>query len=606
MWDAGEIITTQALAVCHKRPGIAYFTNRRLAWVPQGGLAPTVSVKHDDISTLFVNAETSPKVMLKVVELKPNTSHAFIFTSGNALKERNEFKEGIASILALRQARASAGASGSTVGTPTTSGGAGSSAAGSPAVSDTSAPGTPRTPSQSRMGATRRGLNGTGPSAELKIRFGLLKQNKELAMLHKELVMGKHVSEEEFWESRKHLLRNKAAMDKQQKGQSSAWLDLKPETGESNDVKYVMTPQVIHSVCQQYPSIKRAYDTFVPDKLSEAEFWKRYFQSRFFHRSRSGRGANEPDDDIFDKALEEDEEETKNAPKRIKLDHINKLVDLSTTEEDRLESFTSPDSTMAAGKTKESKEAMPLIRRFNRYAQRVLNSTIGPKKPSSTPEPFNMNGVERAIVLEDLQEQKEASRIMLDIQDTRRYFESQGGDLKSSKIPENQACFSYHQCVLIKCLQNAAEILQLLYDDFRSHKVELNKPFYIPATTFDALMKNVKANRAKMMPPQDGSQLLPPQLYQDALSCHAAGNEILRHFWASTGMDKAAKHLRMIESLKKIRDENIKSLLIQASSLDGPCLDAMKMMLKPMQNAIHKALKHAEMTRPKMAPRKIV
>lgn len=137
--------------------------------------------------------------------------------------------------------------------------------------------------------------------------------------------------------------------------------------------------------------VKRAYDAFVPDKLSEGEFWKRYFQSRFFHRSRSGRGANEPDDDIFDKALEEDEEETKSAPKRIKLDHINRLVDLSTTEEDHFEPFTTPDSTMAAGKTKESKEAMPLIRRFNRYAQRVLNSTVGPKKPSTGPELFNVS-----------------------------------------------------------------------------------------------------------------------------------------------------------------------------------------------------------------------
>jgi len=49
-----------------------------------------------------------------------------------------------------------------------------------------------------------------------------------------------------------------------------------------------------------------------------------------------------------------------------------------------------------------------------------------------------MSGVERAIVMEDLQEQKEASKIVLDIQDTRRYFESQGGDAKSSKIAEGQ------------------------------------------------------------------------------------------------------------------------------------------------------------------------
>ena len=40
--------------------------------------------------------------------------------------------------------------------------------------------------------------------------------------------------------------------------------------------------------------------------------------------------------------------------------------------------------------------------------------------------------------MEDLQEQKEASKIVLDIQDTRRYFESQGGDTKSSKISEGQ------------------------------------------------------------------------------------------------------------------------------------------------------------------------
>ena len=49
-----------------------------------------------------------------------------------------------------------------------------------------------------------------------------------------------------------------------------------------------------------------------------------------------------------------------------------------------------------------------------------------------------MNGVERAIVMEDLQEHKEASKIVLNIQDTRRYFESQGGDMKSSKIPEGE------------------------------------------------------------------------------------------------------------------------------------------------------------------------
>ncbi|KAG0027280.1 RNA polymerase II transcription factor B subunit 1 [Podila clonocystis] len=581
MWESGENITSQAPALFKKKQGTVYLTNKRLAWVQQSALAPTVSIKHDDIKSLFVNAATADKVILKIVEIKPDVSHSFYFSSESASKDRDEFKAGISSILSLRQQRAANGGA-----TPSSSGAVPSPGGGSPVISDTSAPGTPK--AQAKLVGMKRGLNGGGPTQELKTRFALLKQNKELAGLHRDLVMGKHVSEEEFWESRKHLLRNKIAMDGQQKGQSSAWLDLKPETGESNDVKYVMTPQVIHSVCQQYPSIKRAYDAYVPDKLSEAEFWKRYFQSRFFHRSRSGRGANEPDDEIFDKALEEDEEETKSAPKRIKLDHINKLVDLSTTEEDHFESYTSPESTMAAGRTKESKEAMPLIRRFNRYAQRVLNSTVGPRKPTKD-DTFDMNGVERAIVFEDLQEQQETSRIVLDIQDTRRYFESQGGDVRSSKIQEGQ---------------DPAAILQQFYNEFTSQGVELNKPFSIPDTTFDTLMRNVKANRAKMSPPKDGSQVLPAQLYQEAVACHSAGNEILRHFWASTGADKAIKHRRMVESLKKIQDENVKSLLIQASSLGTESLNALRMMLKPMQNGIEKALKHAE-SRPKPPVRKL-
>lgn len=198
---------------------------------------------------LFVNAAGSEKVILKIVEIRPDTNHNFIFSSESASEDREKFKAGITSILSLRQQRAMNGGT-----APSSSGAAPSPGGGSPVISDTSAPGTPKTQAQARFGA-RRGL-GTGPSQELKTRLALLKQNKELAGLHRDLVMGKHVSEEEFWENRKHLIENKSAMDHQQKGQSSAWLDLKPETGESNDVKYVMTPQVIHSVCQQYPSSK--------------------------------------------------------------------------------------------------------------------------------------------------------------------------------------------------------------------------------------------------------------------------------------------------------------------------------------------------------------
>ncbi|KAF9975009.1 RNA polymerase II transcription factor B subunit 1 [Actinomortierella ambigua] len=598
MWEAGETVSLQAQALYRKKTGKLYLTNRRIAWVPQGALAPTVRVNHADIRVHLVNAEGSEKVMLKIAEMS-DASHSFTFVSPTALKERNDFKDAISAIIAARQqqGQSSATATGASVSTPGT--GASSSTSSPNLAGARGGPGAPATPRSGAAGASGSlkrplgagGPGGSGASDLFRLRLQLLSQNKELAALHTELVIGRHVTEEEFWETRQHLLRNQAVIEQQQKGQSSAWLDLKPETGESNDVKYVMTPQVIHSVCQQYPSIKRAYDMYVPDKLSEAEFWKRYFQSRFFHRSRSGRGANEPDDDIFDKALEEDEEETKNAPKKIKLDHINRLLDLSMTEEDHFEPFTSPDSTMAAGRTKESKEAMPLIRRFNRYAQRVLNSAIGPpRKPTADSDQLNMSGVEREIVLEDLQTQKESNRILLDIQDTRRYFESQGGETTNSKVPTDR---------------DLADVLTEYYYDYARNPVNLNKPLTIPDSSFNTLRQNVKANRAKQMPPKDGSQVLPPHLYQAALSCHAAGNEILRHYWASTSPDKMAKHSRMVESLKKIQEDSLRPLLAQAAALGAECSEAMRMMFKPMQRAMEKALKHAE-SRPKLGVRKVL
>ncbi|KAG0243942.1 RNA polymerase II transcription factor B subunit 1 [Actinomortierella wolfii] len=596
MWEPGETVNLQARALYRKKSGTLYLTNRRIAWVPQGALAPTVRVNHADIRVHLVNAEGSEKVMLKIAEMS-DASHSFTFVSESALKERNEFKDAISAIIAARQqgqspAAISTPGANSAVSSPNIPAvRGGPSASGSGAASG--APSTPRSAMGGPVAGVKRPLGaGAGGASDLfKLRLQLLSQNKDLAALHTELVIGRHVTEEEFWETRQHLLRSQAAIEQQQKGQSSAWLDLKPETGESNDVRYVMTPQLIHSVCQQYPSIKRAYDMYVPDKLSEAEFWKRYFQSRFFHRSRSGRGANEPDDEIFDKALEEDEEETKNAPKKIKLDHINRLLDLSTTEEDHFEPFTSPDSTMAAGRTKESKEAMPLIRRFNRYAQRVLNSAIGPARKSTTdPGQLNMNGIEREIVLEDLQTQKESNKILLDIQDTRRYFESQGGETSNSKVPTDR---------------DLADVLTEYYHEYAMNPVDLTKPLSIPDSTFNTLRQNVKANRAKQMPPKDGSQVLPPHLYQAALSCHAAGNEILRHYWASTSPDKAAKHSRMVESLKKIQEDNLKPLLMQAAALGSECSEAMKMMFRPMQRAMEKALKHAD-SRPKLGVRKVL
>ena len=53
------------------------------------------------------------------------------------------------------------------------------------------------------------------------------------------------------------------------------------------------------------------------------------------------------------------------------MDKIKRAIDLTATEEDHIESGNGPDFTMKPGG---SAQVLPLIRRFNRHAMRVLET----------------------------------------------------------------------------------------------------------------------------------------------------------------------------------------------------------------------------------------
>jgi hypothetical protein len=80
-------------------------------------------------------------------------------------------------------------------------------------------------------------------------------------------------------------------------------------------VKIVITPQLVHDIFDEFPVVAKAYNDNVPNKLSEAEFWKRYFQSKLFNAHRASIRSSAAqhvvkDDPIFDKYLEKDDDGT--------------------------------------------------------------------------------------------------------------------------------------------------------------------------------------------------------------------------------------------------------------------------------------------------------
>lgn len=68
-------------------------------------------------------------------------------------------------------------------------------------------------------------------------------------------------------------------------GVSGAFLaDIKPQTDGCNGLKYNITADIIECIFKTYPAVKKKYIEHVPAKLTESQFWTKFFQSHYFHR----------------------------------------------------------------------------------------------------------------------------------------------------------------------------------------------------------------------------------------------------------------------------------------------------------------------------------
>ncbi|KAI8848363.1 hypothetical protein BC829DRAFT_394293 [Chytridium lagenaria] len=361
-----------------KIDGTLQLSSNAVIW--QDNKASTVvSIPFHTVKTQLVNV-SSVKVLLKITqwsqENQPETNYNFLFIGKDPMKDRERVKE----VLSLEISKNRIANGGVTADVPGVS---------------------------------------TITSQDIQIRQSLLTKDKELAKLHKELVMSGIIGEEEFWINRKHLLVTQAFNLSQKKGTSSASLaDVKPSVSEGSDLKYTLTPEIIHSIFIQYPSVQKAYSENVPGKVPEKDFWTKFFASKYFTRTRLP-GQTLEVDDLFKRYLIEDEDDAQPIPKRQKKNVDNVLLDLSTTLEDHFSDYGNmPDSTMKAGSIRTS---LPLIRRFNRHSEVVLKS--------SNTSRSNAQSIESALDLEDLSNAVEADQNVIEIKDPHKYFESQSAGL---------------------------------------------------------------------------------------------------------------------------------------------------------------------------------
>ena len=148
-----------------------------------------------------------------------------------------------------------------------------------------------------------------------------------------------------------------------------------------NRITYNISPDFIQAVFKTYPGVKRKHFENVPVKMTDEEFWSKFFQSHYYHRDRVF--TSNTKGDLFADCAREDDQSIK-AVSKDDVDS-NFFLDLTCLEdvrpEDVLTVLEISEGTDAKSKRKNGGETVnlnpnqALIKRFNHYSIMILDAS---------------------------------------------------------------------------------------------------------------------------------------------------------------------------------------------------------------------------------------
>lgn len=263
----------------------------------------------------------------------------------------------------------------------------------------------------------------------LELQQRLLTSEKNLKQVFTEAVIRNGLDAQEFWKTRLHLLGTFALKNKAKRGPYNVLSTINLVASSDNNVDLNVTREKIHSIFDQYPIVRKAYEENVP-RISEGEFWSRFFASKLFRKLRGEKiNKNEKGDIILDNYLKVSDEELAlmdEEDKQRKLAEkgeddinpddivINRFLDVEGNEEDNSQKLgNKPDFTMQPEK---DKEMVSIMRGFNRLSKKIVENVedeenyIKAKKRKILPEQG----------LEEEQEEKTKELLIRDLEDIEK------------------------------------------------------------------------------------------------------------------------------------------------------------------------------------------
>ncbi|EFY85911.1 RNA polymerase II transcription factor B subunit 1 [Metarhizium acridum] len=550
-----------------KKDGILTLTGdyQIVTWTPNSGGPPTISLPVSNITNLQQTPETAAKVMLKIFEKADNgadpATYLFHFNTSEAKAEAKAIKDVLSKILADMRSN-DAGVPRPNVATPTAGDASTPAAAGSGSAAMAFASAV-----NSQASASTRWFDDNQLKNDIELQQSLMKKDKSLHQTYVEAITTKPESisgaafNSQFWSTRTNLLRAHAIEINQKKGAYNVLSTVKPRTVDG-ELKLNISVEQVQMIFAQHPLVKRIYNENVP-KLSEADFWSRFFLSRMSKKLRGERITdNDAQDPLFDKY--DVTENTEGVQSKIMAQSVPHIIDLEGNE--------SNQGGFKGGNAKDvemrPRANIPIVKTLNSLSEKIMAnvapSDVYDDNGSGERDEFN------ELALRDLRGNTAEHRIMLNVKEQNRFFQKQ-----DSAPSENARVFATQKPkeVLSKIRNSLRKFetdssggasLQaaIAFEDESDSDEESQKHIQVSSRAAikvagKEVMEGVLQQRAQKYGHSTDATSpmgLPPPMTEKCTLTHATSIEFLHQFWTaflSGDPDRAAELQYLAESLKR-------------------------------------------------------
>ncbi|ODV94635.1 hypothetical protein PACTADRAFT_50501 [Pachysolen tannophilus NRRL Y-2460] len=473
----------------------------------------------------------------------------------------------------------------------------------------------------------------------------VLIENKQLMSTFQEAVMNNGLDPTEFWNTRIHLLRSYAIQHNQRKGPYNVLSTIKPVASSDNQVDVSVTREKIHAIFEQYPIVRKAYDDNVP-KLSEGDFWSRFFSSKLFRKLRGEKNYNKVRGDIildkylyydpdFTDDIQGDEDEIGKNKKQKTNEHIDKFIDVFANEEDVSAKYgNAPDMTMRYDK---DQDMVSILRDMNRLSKNMLSNATKDKDETLEEEEHEK---EDQLAFSDLEEKETTEynelKVNSNLNIAANLLEKNGAKidkLQYSKFISNMKSYFDEELDLAETYESEESKKQILEaskeisaavklnskqsrQSWQISKLQgldsmqmLSSSASSASSSTNITAANNSGNNGAFPTPNSppipnassGSQQdeiipdFPVPLLENLRLTHSTSIEFLRHFWLhfSSGSKHQVGTLQKLYNSLQKSHQRVDAILKQIEDNPKLCMKA-KEVMGPLINSLDKAIQKYE------------